>query len=623
MKYTQVPILMYHEISEVNNPWCVSPQNFLQQMDFLKSKGYKTIALTELKKRLDQNKETTEKLVVLTFDDARQGVYTSAYPKLKEYGFIATIFIVPDWIEGRSLENHIIYSKFLSWEELKELSENGFELGSHTLSHQSLINLNETDLIKEIKESKRIIEERLSRKINSFSYPYGKYNSSILNKIKEEYEIALTTNQGFSKKDLEYSRQWIIRDTSLEQFQKLLLPPKLSVCLITKNEEKNLTACLSSIKDLADEIIVVDTGSKDKTKEIAQQFTGKVYDLAWSDDFSAARNESLKHAAGDWILVLDADEVIAQEDHQKIKEVINNWTISGYRVMTKNYSNQSSVQGWLPAKSEDKYAKDYSGWHPSFKVRLFQRNKNYSFVGEVHEMIDTSIENSVGKISLLKVPVHHYGLGNSKEKIARYLELTTKKIKDDPEIAKAYFEAGIQYKELGNLLEAESFLRKSLRLDPQPFLPRINLALVLQKQGKLDLALENYKTVLTKNKDNAEAYFGLGFCYFKMGELEKSAEHFKQAIKFNPLLLDAYLNLGGVYEKLGKLVEAESILKKAIHLSKNNPRAYHNLGVVYEKAIRPLQALFCYERAIELNYPRKEELAIRVEKIKQFLAENQ
>ena len=291
--------------------------------------------------------------------------------------------------------------------------------------------------------------------------------------------------------------------------------------------------------------------------------------------------------------------------------------------MTKNYSNQSSVQGWLPTKSEDQYTKSYSGWHPSFKVRLFQRKDNYSFAGEVHELIDASIEKSAGKISLLKVPVHHYGLGNSKEKIARYLELTTKKIKDDPENAKAYFEAGIQYKELGNLLEAESFLRKSLRLDPQPFLPRINLAIVLQKEGKLDLAIENYKMVLTKNKDNAEAYFGLGFCHFKMGELDKSVDHFSQAIKFNPLLLDAYLNLGGVYEKLGKLVEAESILKRALSISKNNPRAYHNLGVVYEKAIRPLQALFCYEKAIELNYPRKEELIVRVEKIKQFLAENQ
>jgi len=623
VKFTQIPILIYHEISAVNNLWCVSPDHFKQQLDFLKKNGYKTISLTELKKGLEQNKETAEKLVVLTFDDARKGVYASAYPKLKEHGFTATIFIVPDWIEGKSLQGHSVFSEFLSWEELKELSENDFELGSHTLSHQNLMSLNETDLIKEINESKRIIENKLNRKINSFSYPYGKYNHSIIGKIKESYEIALTTNRGFSKKDLEFSRQWVLRDTTLEQFQKLLTPPKLSLCLITKNEENNLPSCLNSVKDLADEIIVVDTGSKDKTKEIARQFTDKIYDFVWSDDFSAARNESLKHASGDWILVLDADEIIAVEDHQKIKEAINDWNVSGYRVMTKNYSNQSSVQGWLPARSDNQYAKDYSGWHPSFKVRLFQRKDNFSFVGEVHELVDASIEKSAGKISLLKVPVHHYGLDSSKDKIARYLELTSKKIKDDPENAKAYFEAGIQYKELGNLLEAESFLRRSLRLDPQPFLPRINLALVLQKQGKLDLAIENYKMVLTKNKDNAEAYSGLGFCYFKMGGLEKSAEHFSQAIKFNPLLLDAYLNLGGVYEKLGKLAEAESILKKVIHLSKNNPRAYHNLGVVYEKAIRPLQALFCYEKAIELNYPRKDELIVRVEKIKQFLAENQ
>ncbi len=623
MKFSPIPILMYHEISEVNNPWSVSPQNFKEQLDFLKSNGYKTISLTGLKNGLDQNKETTENLIVITFDDARKGVYASAYPQLKGHGFTATIFIVPDWIEGKSREGHTSYSEFLSWEELKELSLHGFEVGSHTLSHQNLINLDPINLIKEIKESKKIIEEKLNLKISSFSYPYGKYNQSILSKVKEEYEIALTTHQGFSKKELEFSRQWILRDTTQEQFQKLLSQPKLSVCLITKNEENNLANCLNSVKDLADEIIVVDTGSKDKTKEIAKQFTDQVYDFVWSDDFSAARNESLKQATGDWILVLDADEVIALEDHQKIKEAINDWNISGYRVMTKNYSSQSSVQGWLPSKSGDQYAKDYSGWHPSFKARLFQRKNNYSFAGEVHEMIDASIEKSAGKISLLKVPIHHYGLGSSKDKIARYLELTAKKIKDDPENAKAYFEAGIQYKELGHLLEAESFLRKSLRLDHQPFLPRINLAIVLQKQGKLDLAIENYKMVLTKNKDNADAYFGLGFCHFKMGELEKSADHFKQAIKFNPLLLDAYLNLGGVYEKLGKLVEAESTLKKALHLSKNNPRAYHNLGVVYEKAIRPLQALFCYEKAIELNYPRKDELIVRVEKIKQFLAENQ
>lgn len=73
----------------------------------------------------------------------------------------------------------------------------------------------------------------------------------------------------------------------------------LSVCMIVKNEEDILTRCLNSIKELADEIIIVDTGSMDNTKEIAHQFTDKIYDFKWCDDFSIARNESLKYAEED------------------------------------------------------------------------------------------------------------------------------------------------------------------------------------------------------------------------------------------------------------------------------------------------------------------------------------
>ena len=82
----------------------------------------------------------------------------------------------------------------------------------------------------------------------------------------------------------------------------------ISLCMIVKDEEQHLENCLNSIKELADEIIIVDTGSKDKTKEIAGKFTNKVYDFKWNDDFSEARNFSLSKATKDWILVLDADE---------------------------------------------------------------------------------------------------------------------------------------------------------------------------------------------------------------------------------------------------------------------------------------------------------------------------
>ena len=97
----------------------------------------------------------------------------------------------------------------------------------------------------------------------------------------------------------------------------------LSVCMIAKNEEKYIASCLTSITPIADEIIVVDTGSTDRTKDIAKVFGAKVYDLPWTDDFSAARNHSLSYAKGQWVLVHDADEVISPLDHDKLKDIIS------------------------------------------------------------------------------------------------------------------------------------------------------------------------------------------------------------------------------------------------------------------------------------------------------------
>ena len=97
--------------------------------------------------------------------------------------------------------------------------------------------------------------------------------------------------------------------------------PTLSVCMIVKDEEETLPICLKSIKDIADEIIVVDTGSKDKTVEVAKSFGAKVYFFKWINDFSAARNESLKYATSDWLLVLDADEYLLPELKEEIARV--------------------------------------------------------------------------------------------------------------------------------------------------------------------------------------------------------------------------------------------------------------------------------------------------------------
>ena len=101
----------------------------------------------------------------------------------------------------------------------------------------------------------------------------------------------------------------------------------ISLCMIVKNEEKILERCLASIHDLVDEIIIVDTGSKDNTKESAYKFNAKVFDFEWCDDFSAARNFSFSKAEKDYILWLDADDVLLEEDRDKfrnLKKTIDN-----------------------------------------------------------------------------------------------------------------------------------------------------------------------------------------------------------------------------------------------------------------------------------------------------------
>jgi len=99
----------------------------------------------------------------------------------------------------------------------------------------------------------------------------------------------------------------------------------ISVCMIVKNEEKNLAGCLDCLKDVADEIVIVDTGSTDKTKEIAGQYTDKVYDFAWIDDFAAARNFAFSKATMDYIYSADADERLDEENQAKflqLKEIL-------------------------------------------------------------------------------------------------------------------------------------------------------------------------------------------------------------------------------------------------------------------------------------------------------------
>ena len=104
----------------------------------------------------------------------------------------------------------------------------------------------------------------------------------------------------------------------------------ISLCVIGKNNEKTIAACIQSVKPLVSEIIFVDTGSSDKTKQIAASLGAKTFDFQWIDDYSAAKNEAFSKATQPWILSLDTDEVVALRDLQKIKALTSSSEYYGY-----------------------------------------------------------------------------------------------------------------------------------------------------------------------------------------------------------------------------------------------------------------------------------------------------
>lgn len=162
-------IILFHNITrKPRNQWELDPEQFKKIMD------------------------NTLLNVEIHFDDARKGVYEFAYPLLKnriKLGQKVTIFMVPNWIDG-FVPYREQYSNFMTWQQLKELSQAGFEMGSHSLNHSNLTTLPSIDIVRELTESKDLIELWTKSTINKFSYPYGAYTEKVMKIVKQYYSYA-------------------------------------------------------------------------------------------------------------------------------------------------------------------------------------------------------------------------------------------------------------------------------------------------------------------------------------------------------------------------------------------------------------------------------------------------
>ncbi len=198
----RVPVLMYHKVSPgEKEKYRVSPERFNSQIAYLFKKGYQTISPNELLGFIREGKALPKRPLLITFDDGYRDNFTYAYPILKRYRFQATIFLVTQYI-GKKNEWSGGDEEILSWEEIGEMREEGLSFGFHTHTHPNLLELSPDKALFEIRDSRRILEERLGEAIRFFAYPYGKFNLEIRDLVEEAgYLGAFSTLPGKNGRD--------------------------------------------------------------------------------------------------------------------------------------------------------------------------------------------------------------------------------------------------------------------------------------------------------------------------------------------------------------------------------------------------------------------------------------
>jgi len=221
-----IPILTYHNFTtEEGSSYDINIVEFEKQMDYLSAHNYSVISLSELLARV-RSGQLPPKPIVITIDDGFKSTYTLAYPVLKKYNFPATLFLYTNFIEKNN------YS--LTWEEIREMTKNNIEIGSHTLSHCNLLKYKKNEdyetylarIRREIFLSKEILESKIGKKVKFFAYPYGVYSPIIKNLvIQAGYEGILNANSmnnTLNADSFSLNRQIIFGQSSFNSFVRIL-----------------------------------------------------------------------------------------------------------------------------------------------------------------------------------------------------------------------------------------------------------------------------------------------------------------------------------------------------------------------------------------------------------------
>lgn len=288
----------------------------------------------------------------------------------------------------------------------------------------------------------------------------------------------------------------------------------ISVCIIAKNEEKRIEKCLTSVKPYGFEIVVVDTGSSDRTKEIAKEYADQVLDFTWCDDFSAARNFSLRAASNNWIFMIDCDEWIKNIDVEELNYFRKHLSDCVGSVSRENLVTENGIQVLNNTDNTERF----------FDRRL------YHYTGIIHEQL-TPIRSKEMKAYLLQTTLLHTGYDmNPEEQVSKYqrnITLLQKQLEQEPENPYLFYQLGKSCEIISDYAHACEYYSQGLSFDLDPELAYVQAmvvsygnALLYTGQKETALGFEGIYDAFSPSAD---------FVYL-MGNIYKQNEMYEQAL---------------------------------------------------------------------------------------------
>ena len=293
-------------------------------------------------------------------------------------------------------------------------------------------------------------------------------------------------------------------------------PQRISLCMIMRDEEEHLARCLTSVQGIVDEIVIVDTGSVNRSIEIAESFGATVLHEEWQGDFATPRNTGIDAATGDWILVLDADEELI--DGAPLKELLHDEEIEGYCLREVNFIGEE-----LGVESVVNSA-----------FRLFRNRPAYRYHGALHEQIMGKVDPVGGVCTrFVGIEIHHYGYleptSRAKEKTDRNMAIVMEEVARKPTDSFTLFNAGVEFQRIGDHETALGYFRRSF--NELASLKAYYASLLLRNIVASLHALERWDEALDVLSDALQAYPDFTDLHYLQGQVHTGRREYRAAVK--------------------------------------------------------------------------------------------